>query len=246
MKISIVTSTYNAERFLQKCIDSVRVQKYHNFEFLVIDGGSNDSTLQIIKNNLDIISYYVSERDTGIYNAWNKGVMASTGDWIMFLGADDELLPSCLVDYSKFIEEHNKSAMEYISAKVIFESISGRKIKEVGELWCWKKFRKYMNVAHVASLHSRDLFQKHGPFDETFKIVGDYELMLRSQDKLKAAFMNNTVAIMRDGGVSNNPRKVFLETFHAKRKNKSRNYFLCITDYIIAWSKYLIKRSIQR
>ena len=98
-KISIIIATYNAEKTLQRCFDSIRNQKNEKIELIVIDGNSNDNTLSIIESNADIVDYYVSESDKGIYDAWNKGVKVSTGEWIEFLGADDKLLPDSLPLY---------------------------------------------------------------------------------------------------------------------------------------------------
>ncbi|WP_406824411.1 glycosyltransferase family 2 protein [Pedobacter sp. KACC 23697] len=241
IKFSIITCTFNAENYLQNCINSVKMQGYTNFEYILIDGGSKDRTLSIIEHNLDVINKYVSEPDNGIYNAWNKGLKLARGEWIMFLGADDELLPNTLSKYHNFLIHKDESILDYVSGKVIFESVLGKKRRTIGKLWRWDIFRKYMNVAHVASLHSSKFFEKYGYFNESFKIVGDYELLLRAGGNLQAAFVDSELALMRDGGVSNNPKKVFIETFKAKRLQKSRSYILCVYDLIIAWVKFSLK-----
>ena len=87
--ITIIIAVFNGAKTLQQCIDSVAQQSYPNKELIIIDGGSKDGTLDLLKANSEKIDYWVSETDNGIYNAWNKGLAQANGDWICFLGADD-------------------------------------------------------------------------------------------------------------------------------------------------------------
>ena len=96
MKISIITVTYNAEKHLEKCIQSIISQKNPNFEYIIIDGGSTDGTVDIIKKYQDHLAYWVSEPDCGIYDAMNKGIKQAKGGYIGFLGADDYFFPNML------------------------------------------------------------------------------------------------------------------------------------------------------
>ena len=89
IKISIITVTFNAETTLKITLDSVRKQSYKNYELIIIDGNSRDNTKSIIEDNKDIINYYISEKDNGIYDAMNKGIVAATGDFCVFLNAGD-------------------------------------------------------------------------------------------------------------------------------------------------------------
>ena len=94
-KISIVTVVYNGEETIEETILSVKNLSYSNVEYIIIDGCSNDKTIEIIKKNNDVVSKFLSEPDSGIYDAMNKAVNLITGDWIYFLGADD-LIYDCL------------------------------------------------------------------------------------------------------------------------------------------------------
>src|SRR2546426_834552 len=97
--LSIVIVVYNAGSTLKHAIESVLNQTYKNIELIIIDGGSNDNTLQIINNYSSQIGYFISEKDNGIYDAMNKGILAAKGDWILFLGADDILYrPDIITD----------------------------------------------------------------------------------------------------------------------------------------------------
>lgn len=200
-KYSIIIATYNAEKTLWNCLDSIRVQKEDDVELLIIDGNSADATKDIISQNKDIIDFYVSESDRGIYDAWNKGIKKANGEWILFLGADDLLLPGALDRYRLFLSE-NSDGYEYISARVRYLDEKGDLIKIIGRGWSWKSFQKKMTVAHVASLHNRTLFDEVGLFDINYRICADYEFLLRKRDRLKAAFLPHVVAAMRMGGVS--------------------------------------------
>lgn len=238
---SIITSTFNAAEFLDENINSIRNSTFKDFEFIVIDGGSTDATLEIIKSNTDVVTKFISEPDTGIYNAWNKGVKLARGKWILFVGADDRLLPESLELYTRMITQYEYTDIDYVSAKVKFVGKNGSFIRDLGGPWKWRIFKKYMCVAHVASLHSKDFFDKYGLFNESFKIVGDYELLLRAKNNLKALFLNEFVAVMRDGGVSNNADKAIREALEAKKINQARNEFNCFVDYNVAKLKYKIR-----
>ena len=89
VKISIIMALYNGAATLRRCLDSVKSQTYRNIELIVIDGGSSDGSLEILRQYQDSIHYWESEPDRGIYHAWNKGLDHVTGDWVNFLGADD-------------------------------------------------------------------------------------------------------------------------------------------------------------
>lgn len=202
MKFSIIIATYNAENFLDRAITSL-ISSLAGHELIIIDGGSKDSTLDIIKRYQNDIAYWISEADKGIYDAWNKGVQKATGDWIMFLGADDRLLAGALDSYQTFIKNHpQKDELLYVSSRMRMVDQQNNPIRVKGWPWEWPKFLKEMTVAHPGSLHSKKLFEKYGPFDASFRSAGDFELLLRPKDKLPAAFMNEITVEMQEGGIS--------------------------------------------
>lgn len=231
--ITVIIATFNIGDAIEKSILSVVNQSYNNIQFIIIDGGSSDGSLEIIKKYSDKISFWVSEKDKGIYDAWNKGLKYSKGDWISFLGGDDEFLPDAIENYVNYITDSNFYNYDFISSKVKLVDQRGNKLNTVGRQWKWSVFKKYMNIAHVGSLHSKHFFEKYGWFDVNFKIAGDYEILLRAKDKLKAGYLEEVTVNMRIGGVSNNT-KVFNETRKAKIKNKSRNFIMAFYDMLIA------------
>jgi len=202
-KFTIIIAVYNAEKFIGSLLESLKEITYKNFEVVIIDGGSSDNTLNILKDYKHLIAYQISEPDKGIYDAWNKGVLKATGDWILFLGADDRILPNAIDQYDKFISKRSdKESLDYISSKIQMIDSNGIPVRVKGNLWEWPFFLKEMTVAHPGSLHSARFFKKYGIFDTSYRSSGDYELLLRAKDKLNYAFMNEITVEMSEGGIS--------------------------------------------
>lgn len=251
MKISIVIATYNAENHLEHCLKSIlfAINGYQSeVEVIIVDGNSTDNTYSIVSKYKNIISYFHSEKDEGIYDAWNKGIKKSNGEWIMFLGADDTLTQHSIKDYLSAIalsESEVENTCQYISSKVQLVNSNGEKVQVIGEKYDWNKFKSFMNVAHVASLHRKTLFQDVGFYDTSFKISGDYELLLRKRNKLKAYFIDSITANMTIGGISFLSQNCLIETKRAKIKNKSNNYLTIELQYIWASIKLVIKKLIK-
>jgi len=199
--ISVIIATYNAELNLQRTLDSLKTQINKNFELIVVDGDSKDNTMRIIKSNKDIINIYLSEPDTGLYDAWNKGIRISSGEWICFLGAGDTLVPEAFEKYFEFLF-NLQGKYDYISARINRIDDSGLFLSNMGKAWNWPHFKKIMTVAHVGSLHSRILFDEVGFFNVDYNICADYELLLRKRSKLRCAFLNYTIGNMPIGGTS--------------------------------------------
>jgi len=243
--ISIITVVYNGEKYLEDTIKSVISQTYDNVEYIIVDGGSTDGTIDIIKKYEDSIDYWISERDKGIYDAWNKGLFVSSGLWISFLGADDLYVKNAISKYFEYINGH-KESIDYISSRVNLTDTDNKIIKIIGKKWTWKTFKKYMKIAHVGSLHNRILFQKVGLYDISYKISGDYELLLRKKQYLKTAFIEDITAFMKNGGVSNNMiKEVFLENKKAKIETGSRNSIIVTIEYYLVYLKYYVRKIIQ-
>ena len=135
--ISVITAVYNGEKYLSQCIESVLNQTYEPLEYLLIDGGSSDGTLEIIKKYEDKIDFWISEKDKGIYEAWNKAIQQASGDWLCFIGSDDffskinsieTIVPSLI--------KTNKKQIRYVYCKTNFISESRNELINVlGEPW---------------------------------------------------------------------------------------------------------------
>lgn len=200
--ISIIIATFIAAKTLKNCLNSIVLQKSVFIELLVIDGGSSDETNAILAEYGSDIEFLISEKDRGIYDAWNKGLNNARGEWILFIGADDTLEIDAIAKYLAFLEKNNSDNIDYICAKNTYIDKNGLAIKIFGNPWMWKQFRRNMNVAHVASLHKRTLFQEVGQYDLRFRIAGDYELLLRKKEHLRCLFIDTCIARMATGGTS--------------------------------------------
>ncbi|OAD46832.1 glycosyltransferase family 2 protein [Polaribacter atrinae] len=246
--LSIITVTFNSEKTVRKTIESVLNQSISHFEYILIDGDSKDATIEIIKSYEAVfkkrnIQYtWISEKDSGIYNAFNKGVKLAKGNWVSFLGSDDCYTEDALEAYLKVILAANDNVdLVYSNVDVIDneENI----INKINGSWSWSKFKRYMNIAHVGAFHNKNYFSKYGFFNESYRIAGDYEMLLRAKDNLKSIKIEKVTAKMADGGVSNNHISLaFKETFKAKNKTAGIGVILCFLDYNIALFKYYFKK----
>ncbi|AOW11043.1 glycosyltransferase family 2 protein [Flavobacterium gilvum] len=228
IKISIIVATYNAQKYLQNCLDSIIPQLNESIELIIIDGGSKDETINIIKSNQQHISCFVTEPDKGIYDAWNKGIQKATADWIMFLGSDDVLLPNALHSYMEMIR-NCEDEISIISSKVRVVTFSGKQIKIIGEKWDWHKYKTgTYSLAHPGMLHKKILFEKYGYYDIQFRICSDSEFFLRTGKYLKGAFVDAISVNMQEGGMSDS-YKAIVESYFIRKKNRTiPNYCNCI------------------
>ncbi|MGQ1946424.1 glycosyltransferase family 2 protein [Geofilum sp. OHC36d9] len=233
--ISIVIATYNASDKLERCLSSIVQQKNELCELVLIDGGSTDSTLDIIKSYSRWIDVFVSENDAGVYDAWNKGVRLSNGKWIMFIGADDILLTNAIEKFLNVISRPNIYSYDYICAFNEYVDNDGKLLKLLGGSGEWRYMRRTMTVAHVGSLHSRRLFNEVGEYDLSYKICADYELLLRKRGDLRTFFLPERIARMEVGGLSFSTRAIF-ETFLIRKNLQTVptvvNFILFFRDWV--------------
>ena len=206
--ISIVVSVLNGAGTLQKCLDSIANQTHVAKELIVIDGGSTDGTRELLQRNQSKLTYWVSEPDRGIYHAWNKGLAKARGEWICFLGADDYFwAPDTLERLAPVLARAYPPA-RVVYGQVVFVNESGGAMQRIGEDWraLRERFRQIMCLPHTGLMHHRSLFEAHGEFDESFRIAGDYEMLLRELREGQAVFVPDMiVAAMTHGGVSSDP-----------------------------------------
>lgn len=242
--ISIIIAVYNGEKYIERAIKSVLSQSASNFELIIIDGNSTDNTIDIVKKYSSNISTFITEKDNGIYDAWNKGIKAAKGDWICFIGSDDEFYPPAIMKYTNYLNNViNYEAIDYVFSKVEYVDFSGKTLDINGKPWQWSEFRKHMSVSHVGSLHSIKYFKKYGLFNDEYKIAGDYEMLLRAQDSLKAFFLEEITVRMQLGGISSgNNYTVFKETSRAKIQTGKRNIYVVKFEECIAIAKLHIRK----
>jgi GT2 family glycosyltransferase len=232
--VSVITAVFNGEQYLKECLDSVANQDYPNVEHIVIDGGSTDGTLNLLEKYNDQIAFWKSECDNGIYDAWNKGLTESRGEWICFLGADDKFLPGAINSYMS-LAKLNPDA-EFLSSRIQIEYPFGY-VKVAGVPWRWRKFARFMCAVHVGSMHRRSMFERNGIFDTSYKSAADYEFLLRARSTLKAAFMPDVTAAMRAGGASAS-RQALQEKARAKVVTGGRNKALTLLELVLDYAQF--------
>jgi glycosyltransferase involved in cell wall biosynthesis len=234
---SIIVATFNAESEIIETICSLDSQTYNSYEVIIIDGLSTDNTVGELDKLSNKISYYTSEKDKGVFDAWNKGLKQTRADWIIFLGAGDILLPKSLERYHNLLKNISYLDIDYCSSRII--ALYDNKANIIGQEYNWDVFSKYMNVAHVGSVHSKSIFEKYGFFNDSFKLAGDYELLLRPKENLRTKFLNEITVLMPMDGQSNRVSKVLSESYYAKITSGGQNKFKSFIFYL--YSSFVMK-----
>jgi glycosyltransferase involved in cell wall biosynthesis len=206
MKVSIITVCYNSSQYIRSAIDSVLSQAYADIEYIIIDGGSDDGTLKIVKQFAGKIQHIVSEPDKGIYDAMNKGVALATGDIIGVLNSDDFYPHKNVI--SDVVDVFKRNAdIDLLLGNVDFVAAENL-IKPVRTYSSFKfspwKMRFGFMPAHPAAFIKRSAYQEIGLYKLGYKIAADFDMFIRMlvQHKFKYAKLDKTLVRMRMGGVS--------------------------------------------
>lgn len=206
MKISIITACFNSASTIRDTIESVLAQDYGNIEYIIIDGGSSDTTISIVNEYKDRISKIVSEKDDGIYFALNNGIALANGEVIAFLHADDIFADKNVISSVMNWFDHHKCDAVYGDLQYVDRVDTSRIIRN------WKsgiyhsgQFLKGWMPPHPAFFMKKSCYTRHGVFNTTFRTAADYELMLRMihLHKVPVAYLPQVMVKMRVGGVSN-------------------------------------------
>jgi glycosyltransferase involved in cell wall biosynthesis len=226
MKISIVTVVYNGAATIASAVESVLAQDHPDVEYIVIDGASKDSTLEILKSYSDKIAVLVSEPDKGIYDAMNKGIARATGDVIGILNADDFYSDSTVL--STVAQELERTGADSLVGDLIFVH-PGRLDKVVryyrSNHFTLRYFERGDMPPHPTFFVRREVYARLGNFDIQFRRVSDFDLMLRFlyHAKISWTYLPKVMVTMRTGGITNQglKSKIILnrEIIAAMRKN---------------------------
>jgi len=231
MRFSIITISYNPGRLLKETIDSVLSQDYPNIEYIIIDGGSTDGTVDVIKSYGCGISKFISEPDNGIYDALNKGIALATGDIIGFVHAGDLCADSSVI--SSIAKTFENSRADAVYGNLLY--VSRNNINRIIRYWQSGVFSPARlkfgwMPPHTALYVTREVYKKarlaNGQyFDTSFRIASDYDFMMRVLVKLKIshAYLPRVIVKMRVGGASNcsirNLIRKSCEDYRAMRRN---------------------------
>ena len=203
MKISILTICYNSAQTLEKTILSVAGQSYKNIEYIVVDGCSNDGTLDIIKKHQDKISRWISEPDKGLYDAMNTGIAMATGDLIGILNSDDTFYSDTVV--AEIAHFHQQNDIEASIGNIIQHKEDGKIIRLYSsKYWNPEKLKIGFMPPHPSIFLKRELFHKFGLYSTDFIIAADYELVIRFflKNKINWKYSHITTTAMLFGGLS--------------------------------------------
>lgn len=228
MKVSIITACYNSESTIEETIRSVQKQTYKDIEYIVIDGASTDKTSEIFKNYKNTIIKLINEPDTGVYNAMNKGIKASTGALLFFLNSDDVFINELVVE--KFVKEAQKTSAGLLLGNILMLN------RYTGEMYYENhkivdKIRLMTSsIFHPATFFKKEVFEKYGIFNENNKIVSDYEWYVNYfQNGGDYKYIDFPISIFSLGGLSSN------------KKHKK----LHLKEYISVKNKYFSKQELK-
>jgi len=242
MRISIITVVLNNNKYIESCINSVLNQTYDNKEYIVIDGGSTDGSVDIIEKNSDKIDKWISEPDKGIYDAMNKGIKMSTGEIIGILNSDDYYESNNVI--STVVKEFQDKNVDSVFADLVF--VKRDDLQRIiryykSSNFSTNKFSYGWMPAHPTFFVKRHCYDRYGLFKTDYRIAADYELLVRflAKHKISFSYIPQIVIKMRTGGVSTKSIKstwtLNNEIIRACRENGIE------TNIIKVYSKYFLK-----
>jgi len=206
LKISIITVVWNNASTIKDAIDSVLNQTYENIEYIVVDGASIDGTVEIVQIYGDKINKFISEKDTGLYSAMNKGIKLATGDIVGILNSDDVYFDKYVVE--NVATEFKENDVDSVYGDLYY--VEENDLNKVVRYWRSSHFKegsfaKGWHPPHPTFFVKREVYEKHGLFDLEMKVSADFELMLRFLEKYKIStiYLSKVLVRMRVGGESN-------------------------------------------
>ena len=241
MRVSIITIVYNNEKFIGDTIRSVIKQNYPDIEYIIVDGLSTDGTMDIINGFKDKINITISEKDFGLYDAINKGIMVASGDIIGILNSDDIFYDDFVI--SKVVNAFINNEIDATIGDVLFIRNKNNKVIRYysSEKWKPSKFTRGFMPPHPSFFVKKSIFNKLGYYKLHYKIAADYELLIRFLfvNKIKWKYISIITTKMRIGGKSTKNLNSIItlnkEILLACKENGLK------TNYLKIYSKYLLK-----
>lgn len=221
---SIVIPVLNRADVINRCLASLLAQRGPSFELIVMDGASTDGTLDAIQTHAHSLAYWESQRDEGIYDAWNKGLTHARGAWIGFLGADDTFATTGVLARMADAIAAAPPEVSIVYPRAVYADDKGVIHGESGSAWTSAKKRLFRGMMTVppAVFYRRDVFERNGRFDTAFKICGDFDMVLREARTHEAEYVESATIVVGVGGVSWKPENkmtIMAETRASLKKN---------------------------
>ncbi|MBW3697556.1 glycosyltransferase [Vibrio sp. T187] len=223
MKVSIITVCYNAEETIRDTLESVISQSYSNIEYLVIDGGSSDGTMDIVNEYRHAIGVVVSEKDNGLYDAMNKGMSLATGELIGVLNSDDVFYSTSTIEEIALLAQGADGV--YADIGFYNEALSKKTRHYSSKGFHKAKFSRGFMPAHPSCYLKRDIISKVGNYSLEYKIAADFDYLVRvfSLPRVSFIYLEKEVVKMREGGVSTSGFSASIllnkEIIHSCKKN---------------------------
>ena len=237
--ISIITVNLNDIKGLKKTLLSIITQNFRNFEHIIIDGGSSDGSREFISANQQKISYWVSETDKGIYNAMNKGILKASGTYLMFLNSGDYLYSQEALTHL-VIEAAN---CDLVYGNMLVEENTGMRRQIYPAELDFLHFYSGHSLPHQATLIKKILFDKIGFYNESFKIVSDWEFFINAVSLHNASYkyVDADIAVFATGGMSALPANTHL--YAAERQQTYQKYYQAFLPLLAA--KAVVERELR-
>lgn len=240
MKVSIITVVWNNKKTIKDAIESVLNQTYKNIEYIIVDGASTDGTIEIIEGYGNKISKFISEKDKGLYDAMNKGLVLATGDVVGILNSDDFYIDEYVIE--KVVNEFEEKNVDSIYSDLVFvkpENL-GKTVRYYDSSFCEpKNFQYALYPAHPTFFVKRWVYEKYGVFKTDYKIGADFDIIARFlyTHKISYSYKKEPLIKMRMGGVSTSFKSIWinsLEQLRVCRENGIRtNIFKILMKYPI-------------
>jgi glycosyltransferase involved in cell wall biosynthesis len=243
--ISIITIVFNGELFLERTINSVIDQNYCNVEYIVIDGGSTDKTLDILEKYDAKIDCWVSEPDKGISDAFNKGIKLATGEIIGLINADDYYSDGALSNVAQAFAEND---IDYLYGNINLHKLSGEKLRVVRPRYNSKFPYGGMPVPHPSLFIRKKVYDQIGLYNLNYKIAMDYELFIRiHEQQYKSLYLDFEIAHFSLGGISDSHigashKENLKVALNSKQGGKTRAYL----EFIYRYIRTLLKRVVYK
>jgi glycosyltransferase len=198
MKISVITAVLNDAEHIAETIESVLNQNFDDLEYIIVDGASSDGTLEIIKKYSSKIAKIISEKDSGIYEAMNKGIKAASGDIVGIINSGDRYMPGALQRVADSFAQKEENMQRIFWGDVEYENL--------GIVRGFREENRYRGAfaPHPSMFVPKKIYEEIGAYDESFRLLGDYDFMYRAVNTrgILPLYLPETIAFYRQGGLS--------------------------------------------